>query len=335
MSTKKKLLALLEENRGQNISGQYIAQQLNVSRTAVWKAVKELEKNGYKINAATNKGYCLSYENDILSEQGILAFSHRKDAKILVYPSVDSTNIIAKQMASEGAGHFTVIAADHQTAGKGRYGRSFFSPAGHGIYKSIIIRREKIWLSAPTLVTSITAVAVCEAIEKSCDKKPQIKWVNDIFLNEKKICGISTEAITNFESGEIEWLVVGIGVNFSLPVEGVPKELEQIVGTVFGEKDEARRGITRNQLAAEILNNMAALEIQGNQTEAKLISNYKSRMMMLGEKITVIHVNTAQSYNATAKDIDETGRLLVETESGEALWLSSGEISVRRAAQEK
>jgi BirA family biotin operon repressor/biotin-[acetyl-CoA-carboxylase] ligase len=192
---------------------------------------------------------------------------------------------------------------------------------------SIILRRKQIWLSEPTLLTSFTAVAVCEAIEKICGKSPKIKWVNDVFLNNKKICGISTEAVTNFESGEIEWLVVGIGINFSAPTAGVPSELADIIGSIF---DGENTNITRNQLAAEVINNMSALNAQNNQTQANLIENYKSRMLMLNEKITVIATGTAESYTATALDIDPTGRLIIKKENGETAELSSGEISIRR-----
>jgi BirA family biotin operon repressor/biotin-[acetyl-CoA-carboxylase] ligase len=250
---------------------------------------------------------------------------HRKNAKISVYPSVDSTNTIAKQATD--AEHGTVIIADSQTAGKGRYGRDFFSPPGHGIYMSLILRRPQIWLSAPTMVTSFTAVAVCEAIEKLCPgKTPKIKWVNDIFLNGKKICGISTEAATDFVTGEIDRIIVGIGINFTTP-DNIPSEFKNIIGAVYGENEPPET--TRNQLTAEILNNMAALDTQANQSEAKLIENYKTRMLMLGEIITVTSTATNQSYQATALDIDNTGQLIIKKESGEIATLSSGEISIR------
>ena len=341
MKTKEKLLALLECCRGKCVSGEFIARQLGVSRTAVWKAVKSLEKDGYKITAATKTGYRLSDENDILSAQGIEAFLH-ENAKILTYPSLDSTNIAAKQLAVAGEKHGTVVIADHQTAGRGRFGRSFFSPPGHGIYMSFILRPSEIWLTVPTLVTAFAAVAVCEAIESAAQKSPQIKWVNDVFLDGKKICGISNEAITDYESGGLQWIVTGIGVNFTTPKSGVPEELAQIVGSVFSDDmsddidsddiDSKNPPITRNHLAAEIINRMAALDTdKKNCDEQSLLAKYKSRLMMLGEKITVTGSAGAPStYEATALDIDETGRLLIQNNNGEILAISSGEVSVRR-----
>jgi BirA family biotin operon repressor/biotin-[acetyl-CoA-carboxylase] ligase len=315
VSTKKNLLALLEENRGKNISGEFIAGQLNVSRTAIWKAVKELEKDGYKIKAATKTGYCLSNENDILSVQGMRKFLNDKNAKILIYPSLDSTMTMAKQLAIADAEHGTVVIANHQTAGKGRYGRSFFSPPGQGVYMSFILHPAKIWLQTPTLITAFAGVAVCEAVEAVSGKISGIKWVNDVFLNGKKICGILTEAITDYESGEISWLVSGIGVNFTTPET-------HIIGSVFANE---KPPTTRNHLAAEIINRMSSLN-DPTGDEKILLEKYKSSLMMLGKKIIV---SGAQSYEATALDIDDAGRLIVKkSPNGEIISLSSGEVSV-------
>ncbi|MCL1842962.1 MAG: biotin--[acetyl-CoA-carboxylase] ligase [Defluviitaleaceae bacterium] len=319
MKTKDYILALLEENRGKSISGEFLASKLNVSRTAVWKAIKELEKGGYKITASTNKGYCLTEENDILSVQGITNFL-LAPAEIIMHSSLDSTNAEAKRMAITNAKHGTVIIADHQTDGKGRYGRSFFSPKGHGIYMSFILHPPKIFQEVPTLVTIFAAVAVCEAIEIVCKKKPQIKWVNDIFLDGKKICGISTEAVTDLESGSIQWFVLGIGVNFTMPESGIPPEFEQTIGAIYSEKPNT----ARNYLAAEIINNISKL-VRQNKT---FVEKYRSRLMMLGEKITVYGMG--KEYEATAIDIDEIGQLLVKTTDGEMHLLSSGEVSVKK-----
>jgi len=322
--TKKNLLALLESNRGRNISGEFIAGQLNVSRTAVWKAVKELEKDGYTIKAATKRGYCLSDENDILSAQGIFPFLYDADRKIIVEQSLDSTNITAKQMAISNAEHGTVVIADHQTAGKGRYGRSFFSPKGHGIYMSFILLPSQIWLEVPTLITAFTAVAVCEAIIEVCEKHPQIKWVNDLFLDGKKICGISTEAVTDYENGAINWIVVGIGVNFTMP-QDMPEELKEIVGAVFTNNE--KNSVTRNRLAAAIINKMTALNAESEQINKDFLKKYRERLMFLGEEITV--TGTGKEYQATAIDIDDIGRLIVRNENGEIHSLFSGEVRVK------
>jgi BirA family biotin operon repressor/biotin-[acetyl-CoA-carboxylase] ligase len=315
MTTKNNVLQLLESKRGQSISGSVIAEQLNVSRNAVWKAVRELEKDGYEIEAVTNKGYCLGEDNDILSVAGILPFLSQKEIadKITVYDWLESTNITAKEAAVCAAEHGTVIIADHQTGGKGRYGRVFVSPPSSGLYMSIVLRPECLphkgrgSQDTGSLLTVRAAVAVCEAVQAVCGKSPQIKWINDIFLDGKKICGILTEAVTDLESGGIQWAVVGIGVNFT-----ACDSLPDIAGAVF----EGKPTVTRNQLAAEIINRML-------KSDDIHISQYRERLMWLGERIIV-----NGSYEATAIDIDVAGRLIIRKDSGELIPLSCGEVSI-------
>ncbi len=324
MSTKTNILSLLENNRGQSISGESIATQLGVSRNAVWKAVNELKKDGYQIKAVTNKGYCLLSDNDILSAEGILPFlSHKELAnQIFLYDTLESTNKTGKEMAIERAEHGTVILTDSQTAGRGRYNRAFHSPAEHGIYMSLILRPAQLGFSTPTLVTSFAAVCVCEAIEAITDSKPKIKWVNDVFINEKKICGILTEAVTDFESGSIEWVVVGIGINFSTRSSDFPKELQPIVGSIFPSGNATT---TRNHLIAEIINRMVLPNRKMDEKE--MMKKYRQRLWMLGKEVMVYQVN--ESYKATAIDVDDIGQLIIRNESGKVLSLSSGEISVK------
>lgn len=324
MSTKKYVLELLESKRGENISGEYIAGQLNVTRNAVWKAVKELEKDGYRIKAVTNKGYCLSDDNDILSVQGMLPFLANKkiSGKINIHASLESTNKTAKELAISEAEHGTIIIADCQTAGKGRHSRNFFSPSGHGIYMSFILRlTQRHLIAVPTLVTSYAAVAVCEAIETTTEKKPQIKWINDIFLSEKKISGILTEAITDYESGTIQWIVLGIGINFTTPATGFPENIKHIAGSVFSEEKPT---ITRNQLAAEIANRI--LNIENNCDSNTMLAEYKKRLMILGKRVIVTGLH--EPFEAMAVDIDEIGRLIVKKDNGDVISLFSGEISI-------
>jgi len=324
MSTKNHVLKMLENNRGQHISGAHMAEELGISRNAIWKTVKRLEKEGHKIKATKNRGYCLLDDSDILSVVGMLPFLSDKQAskKIHIHASLESTNNTAKQLAISGAAHGTVVMAECQTAGKGRYGRSFFSPPGQGIYMSFVLRPTgRRWADAPTLLTIYAAVSVCRAIEELTKKEPKIKWVNDIFLDGKKICGILTEAVTDFESGSVHWAVVGIGINFKPAKTGLPEELKKIVGSVF-EEDKA--SLTRNELAANIINHMIDFEAHIGKKET--LNEYKKRLMMLGEKITV--VGPKETYEAIARDIDDAGRLIVEKENGEIVPLFSGEIKI-------
>ena len=328
MNTKKTILELLEQHRGESVSGEYLASILNLSRNAVWKAIRELRKDGYNIMAGTNKGYCLSEENDIISVQGIKPFLSRNSRlyaeKIHIYKSLESTNKTAKEMAIAGAEHGEIVIADHQTSGRGRYSRNFFSPSGGGLYISMILHPESLRFEHVTSVTVLAAVAVCEAIEAISGKKPKIKWVNDIFMDDKKVCGILTEAVTDFESGNLAWIVLGIGINVNTRTEEFPPELQSIATSIYPKGNSSG---ARNQLAAEIINRI--LGFSTPPVEADIVREYRKRLMILGKKITVIQGQA--DYQATALDVDDAGHLIVEKEDGEILTLSSGEISIRKA----
>ena len=325
MSTKNRILELLEQQRGESISGEHLAGVLGISRNAVWKAIKELQKDGYNIVAVTNKGYCLSAENDIISIPGIKPFLSERSQfyanKIQVHKSLESTNKTAKEMAVAGAEHGTIIISDCQTMGRGRYSRNFFSPSGGGLYMSIVLRPEAMHFKNPTSVTAFAAVSVCEAIESISTKVPRIKWVNDIFIDGKKVCGILTEAVTDFESGGLDWIVLGIGINVHTRTEDFPCDLQSIATSIY--PDEKMSGV-RNRLSAEIINRILGFETLPSETE--IFEKYKKRLMVLGKKITVIQNQV--EYKATAIDVDSVGHLVVKNESGERITLSSGEIRI-------
>ena len=325
MSTKNRILELLEQQRGESISGEHLAGVLGISRNAVWKAIKELQKDGYNIVAVTNKGYCLSAENDIISIPGIKPFLSERSQfyanKIQVHKSLESTNKTAKEMAVAGAEHGTIIISDCQTMGRGRYSRNFFSPSGGGLYMSIVLRPEAMHFKNPTSVTAFAAVSVCEAIESISTKAPRIKWVNDIFIDGKKVCGILTEAVTDFESGGLDWVVLGIGINVHTRTEDFPCDLQSIATSIY--PDEKMSGV-RNRLSAEIINRILGFETLPSETE--IFEKYKKRLMVLGKKITVIQNQV--EYKATAIDVDSVGHLVVKNESGERITLSSGEIRI-------
>jgi len=325
MTTKERVLTWLEAHKGETISGERLAETLEVSRNAVWKAVKELRGAGYQIEAVTNKGYCLLNENDILSVQGIepLLTDAARDfvPDLQVHAELPSTNRTAKELALAGASHGTTIIAERQTQGRGRYTRSFCSPKG-GLYISMILHPDQLHFSQITTVTAFAAVAVCEAIEAVSGKKPEIKWVNDIFMNGKKVCGILTEAVTDFESGSLGWIVVGIGINVTTPKEEFPPELQEIAGSVF----DMPCPNVRNWLAAELMNRIPGCVPMLSETE--VIGRYRSRLMVLGREVTVVQ-SDGKEYQALAMDIDEAGHLIVKTETGELQKLSSGEIRIR------
>lgn len=335
MSTRGNILKALEENKGSTVSGEELANRLNISRAAVWKAIQELRREGYRIDAITNKGYCLAQDSDVLSVEGILP--HIRGAamgdRIHVFRSLESTNLTAKKMALDGAPTGTVVISEEQTKGRGRMGRSFYSPPSGGIYISFILQ-PRFDAAKSVLITTAASVAVCKAIENVTGISCRIKWVNDVYLGEKKICGILTEAVTDFESGRIEYVVLGIGINYSTAQSAFPSELSGIAGSLLENGQPNGSGITRNRLIAELINQV--VEVNENLESRAFLSDYKSRSFVLGKEILIIPTagsgqerNLSEGIPATAVDIDEDGGLVVRLEDGTIRTLNSGEISIR------
>lgn len=322
MTVKEQVLKALEEHKGSTLSGEALAEGMGVSRAAVHKAIKSLREEGYRIEAVTNRGYSLSESSDMLSAQGIAAHLSPALSKlpIHVYKTVDSTNNVAKKLALEGAEHGTAILAFHQSHGKGRLGRTFISPANTGIYMSVLLK-PRFDMSRSVLITTAASVAVVRAIEKVCSLKPEIKWVNDIYESGKKVCGILTEAITDFETGCIEYLILGIGINCS--TKGFSEDLLNIAGALEGK-------FSKNQLAAEVLNQLFPLV--DHLEERSFIEDYKAHSMVIGKTVRVYKGGYEEGKSAPAArvlDIDENGGLQVLYADGSQETLSTGEISIR------
>ena len=322
MGTKEKVLALFEKNKGIYLSGEEIADKLNVSRNSVWKAVGNLRKDGYEIDAVPSRGYCLSEDTDILSNQGISKYLKPicHDLVLEVLPEVASTNVLLREKAGSGLQEGYCVIANAQTKGKGRLGRSFYSPSDTGVYLSLLLRPAERSPTDAIKITTMAAVAACRAIEQVSEKQAQIKWVNDIFMDGKKVSGILTEASLNLETSSLDYVVLGIGINAYPPKEGFPKEIEQIAGAVFSK--DTKDG--KNLLAAEFLNAFMALY---RSKEKDYVNTYREKSIVLGKEITV-H-KPEETRKAMALDVDENCHLLVQYEDGKKESLSSGEISIR------
>lgn len=322
MTVKEHILTLLDGNKGGYISGEEIAGRLSVTRSAVWKAIKSLQQDGYSIQAVTNKGYSLSPHTDILSAGAISKYldTQSQQMRIEVFKTIPSTNEAVKVLASNGEPEGKVILSEEQTAGRGRKGRKFFSPPGTGIYMSILLR-PKLSAAESILLTTSAAVAVALAIESVSGKDTQIKWVNDVFMDGKKVCGILTEASMSLENGWLDYAVLGIGINVSLPTGGFPNDLTGIATSVFSEGNP--HGDLRNRLVAEVLNHF--MGYYEHLTDRMFLSEYRQRIMLLGKPVTVMKDN--KQREATAIDIDNDCRLKVRYENGDEEYLSSGEVS--------
>lgn len=322
MTTKRKILELLEKNTGLYISGQQIAQRLDISRSAVWKCVKSLCGEGYLIEAAKNRGYRLLGVYDELDESSVLTQLEGKNIyKIKIFDTLDSTNTALMQKAAEGGAHGLVYCARSQQNGHGRLGRSFLSQSRNGLYFSILLRPALCPENAAFL-TTLAAVAVCLAIEKCSDLKPQIKWVNDIFLGGKKVCGILTQASVSVENSLVEYAVVGIGINVYAPIYGFDKSIESVAGAVF----EAYGRCTKSRLLALVLDEFAKL-YEKIDDRAYIMQLYRSRCFVIGKNVTVCRGN--ERFNGIVRKIDDDCALIVERENGDSVRLFSGEISIR------
>ncbi len=318
MPLKDKVLEILEENKGGSVSGNDIAQLVGMTRSAVWKAVKQLRSEGYMINAVTNKGYSLSEKSDFLNEHSIVKHLRTKSLgrKLDVFKSIDSTNSFAKSLAQLGAEHGTTVISEVQTEGRGRMGRSFHSPIGMGIYMSVVLRT-KLSVEHSLLITSCAAVAVAEAVEKVTGLSCGIKWVNDIYAGDKKLCGILTEAAVNVEQGGLDYAVVGIGLNVQNTT--FPKNIADIATSL---KMETGENVPRSLLAAEILNTLEdRLE---TILDKSFVDEYRKRSNIIGKRIEITQGDKVTQ--AECVGIDEICRLMVRYDDGTEVPIMSGTI---------
>lgn len=331
LTTKSKILSLLEKNRSLSLSGAEIARLLDLSRSAVWKGVEELRADGYLISAITNRGYTLLEENDILSREGLLVYLDNPFidyGDIHIYESVGSTNQEAKKLAVAGAGQGSLVLAEEQTQGRGRMGRSFYSPKGSGLYMSVVLKPSDMAFQA-ILATTAAAVAVCRTLSQMFNIEGKIKWVNDIYVDNLKVCGVLAEAVSDFQTGAIESLVIGVGINISTRFSELP-EGQAIRETAGSLLNKPHATISRNQIAAKILDELFNL-INIESTE-KMIGEYRDNSFLLGKPITVYRGN--ETYWATALDIDALGGLVIKKADGSIDTLRSGEVSVRQIDQD-
>ena len=323
MTTKEKLLKLFESNKGDWFSGEEIARELSVSRAAVWKAVNALRKEGYSIDAVNNRGYCLAMDTDILSPQGIQKYLAPacSDLDVRVVAEIDSTNASVRALADAGAREGCTVIANAQSAGRGRCGRRFYSPDGTGAYLSILLRPERCPAGKAVRITAMAAAAMCLAIEDVCGEMPGIKWVNDIFVRGKKVCGILTEGSFGLESGMLEYAVLGVGINVYEPEGGFPPELDRVAGALF----PSPRNDMKNRLVAAFLNHLMAF--YRDPEPRSFLDLYRSRSLAIGREVTVCAPSGERT--ATVLDIDDDCRIRLRFSDGTEACCTGGDCSIR------
>ena len=304
--TKESMLSLLQKNSGGYISGEQLAGELGVSRAYVWKVIKSLQEDGYEIKSVHGRGYSLG-TGDRLVKQAVEEYLG-PGWNVLLYDEIDSTNDELKRLAEKGAPVRTLVMARRQTAGKGRKGRSFYSPLDTGVYFSVLIGRDCPF-GASDMVTPRAAVAVDMAVRELCGIESGIKWVNDIYIGSKKVCGILSEAALSMESSQIRYMLVGIGINIS--TDDFPEEIESKAASL-GKTDV-------NRLVARVSELLMSL------SDGEVLEIYRAHSCVIGREIEIAETGRT----AKAVGINDSGNLMVEYPDGEKDVLISGDISIK------
>ncbi|MCM1252138.1 MAG: biotin--[acetyl-CoA-carboxylase] ligase [Clostridium sp.] len=326
MKTDKSDILSLLRGSSDYVSGQQLCTQFGVSRTAVWKVINQLKEEGYEIEAVSHKGYRLLSSPDILSESEIASRITTEWAgrEIHYFSETGSTNIEAKRYAEEGAPHGTTVVADMQSAGRGRRGKSWQSPAGSAIYMTILLRPEFAPDKA-SMLTLVMALSVADAIAEMTGLSSGIKWPNDIVVNKKKVCGILTEM--NAELDYIQYVVIGVGINVNNnSPEEFPAEIRQNATSL---KLESGMHLSRAALLERVLAHFEKnYQIFTKTLDlSALMDAYDARLLNRNTEVKVL--DPKGEYTGIARGINPTGELLVEMASGEVTPVYAGEVSVR------
>ena len=304
------------------ISGQELCDHLGVSRTAVWKAVKQLEKEGYEIEAVQNRGYRLQNVPDRLSENEInsICKTNWMGKKVYYYDTIDSTNTEAKRLAEEGAPNGSLVLANEQTTGRGRRGRSFTSESGTGIFMTFLLKPD-IAPGNASMLTLVTAMAVAKGIQVATGEACGIKWPNDIIIDGKKVCGILTEMSAQIEC--VNYVVVGIGIN--VQNESFDEEIAKVATSLYMETGKR---FNRAQIVEAVMEQFEFYYDQFMETQdlSSMVKEYNSYLVNMNQKVQVI--DPKEPYQGTARGINKKGELIVDTWEARKL-VSSGEVSVR------
>lgn len=318
---KAEILALLRETEVY-LSGQELCEHFHVSRTAIWKVMRQLKEEGYVIEAVQNKGYRLISEPDLLTSSALAGSfqSMWAGCNIVYREETGSTNIDARKLAEEGAPHGTVAIAGQQLAGKGRRGRGWVSPPGENLYFTILLRPD-FYPSKASMLTLVMALSVAEAIKGKWDADIQIKWPNDVLCNKRKVCGILTEM--NLESNYIQYVVIGVGINTN-QME-FPEEIRDKATSLC---KELGMGLSRAELLKEVL---SCFQIRYDQFVKELDLNfmkvaYEDFLVNRGRMVKIL--DPKGEWTGTAIGINGEGELLVEQE-GRIQEVYAGEVSVR------
>lgn len=314
-STIMQILSILKKHQHQILSGETIAQTAHITRSYVSKVIQGLTAIGYDIESVNRVGYIYHSDQKVLDEAKISS-QLKYPKEILILDEVDSTNTFLKHLAKTIDVKELVVVANQQTGGRGRIGRTYVSNPTSGIYFSLLYR-PKIAIEYAKKLTCLAGVAVVRAIQKLTGLEAKIKWVNDVYIHGKKVCGILTEASTSIEENAFEYAIIGIGVNCYQ--QEFSKEVAAIATTL---EDEAKCIVSRNDLIAEIINQ---IDIELSQIESShFMKEYKAYSFVIGKEVELQKMK--ESHFVKVIDITKDGELVVE-EEGKVYTISSGEIT--------
>lgn len=308
---KAEILSYLMQNADKNVSGEKIAQHYQVTRNAVWKVIKQLQAEGYLIESQHRLGYRYLGTQNLSAEQ--IALNLKQGLEVRVFPIIDSTNKLAKQLATENPLQPIAVIANQQTNGYGRYGRDYYSPKDTGVYLSLLLPMIGQKIDSGLLTTGV-AVAVTKVFEELYHLKLQIKWVNDLVYKNLKVSGIMTEGITDFETGTLSYVIIGVGIN--LATSNFPSRLQNKAGSL------ELSGVDRNLLVAKLLDKIR--EVATGQFSAVMMDYYREHSLVIGQEIELNQQGNLITGIVT--DIDNNGALVVKTPNGQQTF-NSGEIT--------
>lgn len=319
---KTEILSMLRESGGY-VSGQQLCERFHVSRTAVWKVMEQLKEEGYQIEAVRSRGYRLSESPDILSEAEIASRISTRWAgrNVSYFRETDSTNVQARRLGEDGAPHGTLVAADAQSAGRGRRGRQWDSPHGSDIYMSLLLRPQIPATQAPML-TLVMALAVADALREQTGVDARIKWPNDIVTRGRKMCGILTEMSADMDG--VRYVVIGVGIN----VNGTafPEEIRERATSLALES--GRRFLRPVLMAAVMEKFETYYSVFTERGDLSGIQDaYNDLLVNVGEQVRILE--PGHEYNAISSGINGKGELLVTREDGRQEAVFAGEVSVR------
>lgn len=321
---KRRIVEVLKENEGEFISGQTLSDELDVSRTSISNYMNALKEEGYEIESISRRGHRLISSPDILTREEIVQYLDTRyiGQQILYYESIDSTNKYAKQIATEENSEGIVVISEEQTEGRGRLGRNWTSPKGKGVWMSIIVKPDIEPIDA-SKVTQITAASIYSAL-REMGIETQIKWPNDIILNNKKVCGILTEMSS--EMMQINYMVIGIGINANLEQDDIPEDIREKATSI---KIETGVNIDRKELVGKILNKFEYFYdlLAGQDDIREALEICRAKSILIGKNIRVIEKK--RELKRQAIDLTERGELIVKDEDGNTSVIVSGEVSVR------